>query len=109
MRQIICKTRLIRCLDRSVPDQLQKFSFGDPPLVPPSKTSALAFRKPRRVTITLPHATYLELERRCSEQGRSLSNLSAYLFECAVSQPHLESPLSIASISRAIPESRLDL
>jgi hypothetical protein len=48
-----------------------------------------AFRKPRRVTITIPHATYLELERRSDEQGRSLSNLSAHLLECAVSAQQL--------------------
>lgn len=45
-----------------------------------------AFRKPRRVTITIPYATYLVLERRSYEQGRSLSNLSAYLLECAVNE-----------------------
>lgn len=45
-----------------------------------------AFRKPRRVTITIPYATYLVLERRSDEQGRSLSNLSAHLLECAVKE-----------------------
>jgi len=43
-----------------------------------------AFRKPRRVSITIPHATYSALVRRSYEQGRSISNLSAYLLECAV-------------------------
>jgi len=50
-------------------------------------SSSKAFRKPRRVTITIPHATYLALERRSYEQGRSLSNLSAYLLECAINGP----------------------
>lgn len=56
-----------------------------------------AFRKPKRVTITIPHATYLELERRSDEQGRSLSNLSAYLLECAVNEPLVHQPLLIPS------------
>jgi hypothetical protein len=58
-----------------------------------------AFRKPRRVTITIPYATYLVLERRSSEQGRSLSNLSAHLLECAVNEslaPQFLQPLSPA-------------
>lgn len=63
------------------------------------KRLSAAFRKPRRVTITIPHATYLALERRSHEQGRSLSNLSAYLLECAVSQPL--QPLQPLSPTRA--------
>lgn len=55
-----------------------------------------AFRKPRRVTITIPYATYLVLERRSYEQGRSLSNLSAHLLECAVSET--PSPQSLQSL-----------
>jgi hypothetical protein len=62
-----------------------------------SNSKSNAFRKPRRVTITLPHATYLELERRSGEQGRSLSNLSAYLLECAVNEPFVHQPLLIPS------------
>ncbi|MFN7883773.1 MAG: ribbon-helix-helix domain-containing protein [bacterium] len=60
----------------------------------------MAFRKPRRVTITIPHATYLALERRSYEQGRSLSNLSAYLLECAVNEPLPLQPLLPLSPSR---------
>ncbi|MEB3243315.1 MAG: hypothetical protein VKO44_06720 [Cyanobacteriota bacterium] len=39
------------------------------------------FRKPVRVTITLPHQTYLCLKKRSDEEGRSLSNLAAFLIE----------------------------
>jgi hypothetical protein len=39
------------------------------------------FRKPVRVTITLPHNTYLHLKQRSDEEGRSLSNLAAFLIE----------------------------
>lgn len=60
----------------------------------PSNRSA-AFRKPRRVTITIPHSTYLELERRSDEQGRSLSNLSAYLLECAIRDQHAPLPVAM--------------
>jgi hypothetical protein len=62
-----------------------------------ANTRSNTFRKPRRVTITIPHATYLELQRRSDEQGRSLSNLSAYLLECAVSSPLEHQPMLIPS------------
>jgi hypothetical protein len=39
------------------------------------------FRKPVRVTITLPHNIYLHLKKRSDEEGRSLSNLAAFLIE----------------------------
>lgn len=45
------------------------------------------FRKPKRITITVPYSTYVDLERLSCEQGRSLSNLSAHLLECAMSMP----------------------
>lgn len=40
-----------------------------------------AFRSPRRVTITLPFATYQDLQERADGEGRSLSNLAAFLLE----------------------------
>lgn len=43
-----------------------------------------AFRKPVRISITLAHSIYVELERASGEQGRSLSNLAAYLIEGAL-------------------------
>lgn len=39
------------------------------------------FRKPVRVTITLPHNIYMNLKKRSDEEGRSLSNLAAFLIE----------------------------
>lgn len=43
-----------------------------------------AFRTPRRLTITIPYCTYEQLLERSDEQGRSLSNLAAYLLESAL-------------------------
>jgi hypothetical protein len=43
-----------------------------------------AFRSPRRVTITLPFATFEELQGRADGEGRSLSNLAAFLLESAL-------------------------
>jgi CopG-like RHH_1 or ribbon-helix-helix domain, RHH_5 len=45
---------------------------------------AAAFRSPRRITITMPHHAYLALQERCDDEGRSLSNLAAYLLETAL-------------------------
>lgn len=39
------------------------------------------FKKPVRVTITVPHNIYLNLKSRSDEEGRSLSNLAAFLIE----------------------------
>jgi CopG-like RHH_1 or ribbon-helix-helix domain, RHH_5 len=66
-------------------------------MLAPTNGRTAAFRKPRRMTITLPHATYVELERRSCEQGRSLSNLSAYLLECAVNDKVLTQEIPDAS------------
>jgi hypothetical protein len=41
-------------------------------------------RTPQRVTITLNHATYKGLERRSAEEGRSMSNLAAFILETAL-------------------------
>jgi hypothetical protein len=43
-------------------------------------------RKPQRLTITVPFSTYERIERNATEQGRSLSNLSAYLLERALEE-----------------------
>jgi len=48
-----------------------------------SKASKL-FRSPRRITITLPQHTFEELQLRCDSEGRSLSNLAAFLLEMAL-------------------------
>lgn len=39
---------------------------------------------PRRITITIPHGTYRDLQERSDREGRSLSNLSAFLLEVAL-------------------------
>jgi hypothetical protein len=44
-------------------------------------------RSPRRVTITVPYVLYAELLARSDQQGRSLSNLAAFLLETALSSP----------------------
>jgi hypothetical protein len=62
---------------------------------------AKAFRKPKRITITVPHSTYLDLERLSCEQGRSLSNLSAHLLECAMSMPIKIQPMQTLTPSSA--------
>lgn len=49
--------------------------------VEPSVDLPSVFRKPVRVTITLPHNIYQHLKRRSDEEGRSLSNLAAFLLE----------------------------
>lgn len=41
-------------------------------------------RRSQRMTITVPYGVISRLERRALEEGRSLSNLSAYLLERAI-------------------------
>ena len=41
-------------------------------------------RKPQRLTITVPAATFELLADRAALEGRSLSNLAAYLLETAL-------------------------
>jgi hypothetical protein len=43
-----------------------------------------AFKKPQRITITLPYKTHEDLIKRSNEDGRSLSNLAAFLLESAL-------------------------
>ena len=42
------------------------------------------FRSPRRISITVPHSAFCELQNRSDMEGRSLSNLAAYLLETAL-------------------------
>lgn len=42
------------------------------------------FRRPRRLTITIPQNVLEQLERCALQEGRSLSNLAAYLLERAL-------------------------
>lgn len=46
--------------------------------------TATAFRSPRRVSITVSHAVAERLEHRSDMEGRSTSNLAAYLLEAAL-------------------------
>ena len=41
------------------------------------------FRKPQRISITLPYETYRHLIERSGREGRSISNLAAFLLEAA--------------------------
>lgn len=43
------------------------------------------FRSPKRISITIPYGTYQTLLERSENEGRSLSNLAAYLLESASS------------------------
>lgn len=44
------------------------------------------FRRPRRITITVPENTHNRLIERSNVEGRSLSNLAAFLLEHAIGQ-----------------------
>lgn len=54
------------------------------PYLPAGALLPPAFRTPRRVTITLPFATYQDLLQRADGTGRSLSNLAAFLLESSL-------------------------
>jgi hypothetical protein len=43
-----------------------------------------AFRKPQRMTITLPYSVYATLISQSDSQGRSLSNYAAFILEQAL-------------------------
>jgi hypothetical protein len=47
----------------------------------------VAFRKPVRITITVSHHTHQALTERCDQEGRSLSNLAAYMLENSLNNP----------------------
>lgn len=49
-----------------------------------SKAGHPSLRHPQRICITLPHHVFEALLRRSAEQGRSMSNLSAYLLELSL-------------------------
>lgn len=48
--------------------------------------SFIGNRAPQRVTITLNYASYKGLERRSAAQGRSMSNLAAFILENALTR-----------------------
>lgn len=43
-----------------------------------------AFRKPQRITITIPYGVFEALLKRSDDEGRSLSNLAATLLERSI-------------------------
>lgn len=47
-------------------------------------TTAIQFRKPKRISITVAQAVIDRLEKRSFEEGRSTSNLAAFLLEAAL-------------------------
>lgn len=47
-------------------------------------TTAAYFRSPKRVSITVSHSVLSRLQQRSDEEGRSTSNLAAYLLEVAL-------------------------
>ena len=59
-------------------------------LQPSSAQGNPVFRSPRRITITLPYGAYQRLRERSELEGRSLSNLAAYLLEHAMSDPMMD-------------------
>ena len=54
------------------------------------KPQRFLFRKPRRITITLPQVTADLLGPRRSREGRSLSNLAAVLLERAITAEQIQ-------------------
>jgi hypothetical protein len=50
----------------------------------PPPSLQVSFRKPVRITITVPHSTHSALADRSDQEGRSLSNLAAYILENAL-------------------------
>lgn len=56
-------------------------------LHPVRASSRPGFRKPRRITITLPYGAYQRLLARSEREGRSLSNIAAFLLESATAEP----------------------
>lgn len=51
----------------------------------PTLTYPASMRKPMRITITVSFGTHEALIRQSDEEGRSLSNLAAYLLERSLS------------------------
>ncbi|WP_250544949.1 hypothetical protein [Synechococcus sp. LA31] len=59
----------------------------------PDSRQAYRSRSPKRLTITIPFTVFSALEQRSAEEGRSLSNLAAFLLEQALHpQPSSPSP-----------------
>jgi len=48
------------------------------------RSTSPLFRRPVRVSITVPHHIHEALLRRSDQEGRSLSNLAAFLLEASL-------------------------
>ena len=46
-----------------------------------SDPRSIISRAPKRITITIPHATFEAIVQRSDDEGRSMSNLAAYILE----------------------------
>ncbi len=46
----------------------------------------IARRSPRRLSVTIPYGLHQRLIERSDQEGRSISNLAAYLLEFAISE-----------------------
>mgnify|MGYP000281769051 CR=1 FL=1 len=46
----------------------------------------LAVKSPKRISITIPHNAYEHLAQRSNEEGRSMSNLAAFILEATLSK-----------------------
>lgn len=55
--------------------------------------TAPLFRKPRRISITVPHHTFCVMQELSDLEGRSLSNLAAYLLELSLTPQRESSPI----------------
>jgi len=53
-----------------------------------SPSESACFRKPQRITITVPWQLYQQLSHHCDRQGRSLSNLACFWLEQQARQEH---------------------
>ena len=58
-------------------------------------TASLSYlsRRPQRLTITVSHHVAEHLVQQSNDQGRSISNLAAYLLERAIAEPDSGPPI----------------
>ena len=54
---------------------------------------SLLSRRPQRLTITVSHSVAQYLIKQSNDQGRSISNLAAYLLERALTEPDSGAPI----------------
>ena len=51
-----------------------------------NKAEKFVIRAPKRLTITIPHSTFEAIAQRSNEEGRSLSNLAAFILERGINE-----------------------